>query len=130
MNRIGSWEKWPVAVCASVVVVASSASQADPVGVKLSGTRRSLIEPTNSGAGWIPPDTMGAIGGGTSPGALQFAEFTNGSFTVYNPTNGSLLAPRKYLDQFFLDAGITGLAPGGVGGGSLDEVSDPHIWYD
>jgi hypothetical protein len=62
------------------------------------------------GSGFIPPDTMGAVG------PNQFVELINGRFAVYS--RAGVLVSSQSLDQFWSAA-----AP--VGG-----TSDPHIVYD
>jgi hypothetical protein len=65
-------------------------------------------------SGFIPPDTMGAVG------PNHFAELLNGAYAVYNKSDGTLAQPRQTLDQFWTNAGATPT------GGSFD----PRILYD
>lgn len=63
----------------------------------------------------LPPDPDGAVGAG------RFVEFINGSFTVYNATNGARVI-RISDEQFWANAGVTISSDAGV--------SDPRIIYD
>ncbi len=69
-----------------------------------------------------PADGNGAIG------PKYFVEFINGSFAVYNKTNGARVL-RITDTKFWSNAG-----PGGSGGGLTfapsDAVSDPRVIYD
>ncbi len=58
------------------------------------GTSLSSSSAVNGGAGFIPPDTMGAIG------LSQFLESNNGSISVYDRSNGALLS-RVNLGTFW-----------------------------
>lgn len=62
-----------------------------------------------------PADSNGAIG------PLHFVELINGSFAIYNKTNGSLVTRMSDLD-FWANAGVT--IP------FSDLVSDPRIIFD
>ncbi len=66
-----------------------------------------------SGPGFVPPDTMGAVG----PDAI--VEIINGRFAVYDKTGAQQTASS--LDQFWIDSGVTP-----AGGFSFD----PRILYD
>jgi len=50
-------------------------------------------------SGFIPPDTMGAIG------PDHFVELINGTYAVFDRTDGSLVE-QKSLDRFWSDAGV------------------------
>jgi hypothetical protein len=68
----------------------------------------------NQNSGFIPPDTMGAVG------PNHFVELINGQFAVYSKA-GTLITSTS-LDSFW-----SGTTPvGGTTGGT----SDPHIVYD
>jgi hypothetical protein len=70
----------------------------------------------NSGTvGAIPPDSNGAIG------PRHFVEFINGSFAVYNKTNG-LNVKRVTDTHFWATAGVT-ISPD-------DVTTDPRVIYD
>ena len=64
--------------------------------------------------GFIPPDTMGAVG------PTQFGEIVNGGYAVFSKT-GSLISNTTDV-QFWNDAGVGADAAGGV--------YDPRIQYD
>ena len=64
------------------------------------------------GIGVIPPDTMGAVG------TTQYVQLINGSFTVYNKSDGSLAAPRKTDSSWWTSLG--GTTTGG----------DPRVMFD
>lgn len=54
-----------------------------------------------SQSGFIPPDTMGAVG------PDHIVELINGAYAVYEKgTNGTLAQPRTSLNQFWIDAGV------------------------
>ncbi len=64
------------------------------------------------GIGVIPPDTMGAVG------TTQYVQLINGSFTVYNKSDGSLAAPRQTDSSWWTSLG--GTTTGG----------DPRVMFD
>lgn len=68
----------------------------------------------NNTAGFIPPDTMGAVG------TNQIVEALNGSFAIYDKSTGNLLS-RIDLAQFWANTG----APFTTG-----FFSDPRVIYD
>ncbi|HEV3167009.1 MAG TPA: PEP-CTERM sorting domain-containing protein [Isosphaeraceae bacterium] len=109
-------------VVVTVSLAVAPTAWAQPTLVKdFTGVSLSDLPGLNSGFGFIPPDTMGAIG------ATQFAEFTNGSFTVYDKTTGGPVGSPESLTAFWQNAGITGLSiPGGGGAGT----TDPHVLFD
>jgi hypothetical protein len=98
------------------------------VGLNVPGTSLSPdVINNNGGFGFIPPDTMGAIG------PNHFVELTNGSFSVYNKTTGALIT-RTGLTQFWINAGITGLNTNpsiGPGAGDDRVLWDPDSgrWF-
>ena len=67
----------------------------------------------NNTTGFIPPDTMGAVG------PSQIVETLNGSFAIYDKT-GNLLS-RIDIGQFWLNSGIPFIS---------GFISDPRIIYD
>ena len=69
----------------------------------------------NIATGITPSDSDGAIG------PQHFVEFINGSFAIYNKTNGSLVVRMTDLD-FWGNAGVSIPA--------LNTVTDPRIIYD
>lgn len=68
----------------------------------------------NDGPGFIPPDTMGAVG------QNHIVETLNGSFTIYDKTTGNLIS-RQTLDDFWLNSGIPTVLQG---------TTDPRIIFD
>ncbi len=110
------------AIGASALAMATSA----PAFAASSVVTKSFIGDTitsnvSVGGGFIPPDTMGAVG------TTQFVELVNGSFTVFDKGTG---AKTKFVgDSTFWGsvAGITdfnGATAGGVTGG------DPRIMFN
>ncbi|GGA06998.1 PEP-CTERM sorting domain-containing protein [Okeania sp. KiyG1] len=82
------------------------------IGENFTGTTR--FDPGT--LGFIPPDTMGAVG------PDHIVELINGTYAVYDKgTNGLLAQPRTSLDQFWINAGVT---PAG------SFSFDPRILYD
>lgn len=69
------------------------------------------------GGGYIPPDTMGAVG------TTQFVELVNGEFTVFNKANGAVLRDISDTAFFASVAGITSF------GGSTSS-GDPRIMFN
>ncbi|MBI3851311.1 MAG: hypothetical protein HY298_13705 [Verrucomicrobia bacterium] len=79
------------------------------IGQNFTGTTEDSNNPI------FPPDCSGAIG------PQYFVEFINGSFTVYNRTNG--LSVKRITDvKFWSDAGINA--------SGYPAVSDPRVIYD
>ncbi len=83
------------------------------IGLNFQGT-------TLSQSGFIPPDTMGAVG------SSHVVEIVNGRYRVYNKITGGILASRT-LNQFWTDAGVSN------SGNSFDPriIYDPDVqrWY-
>jgi autotransporter-associated beta strand protein/T5SS/PEP-CTERM-associated repeat protein len=105
-----------VVVSALVALAPPAAAQAPPspnVGVNISGITRSQTA-TLSGVNLEPPDVMGAVG------LNNYAEFLNGSFTVYNKAGTQV--QRISDGTFWNNAGISGV--------STSTLSDPRILYD
>ena len=79
-----------------------------------------LVQNQTVGGGFIPPDTMGAVG------TTQYVEIINGSYSVYSKATGTQLS---FIDDdaFWSAAGATdfnGAAAGGYTNG------DPRILFD
>ncbi|MBD3292864.1 MAG: PEP-CTERM sorting domain-containing protein [Armatimonadia bacterium] len=100
-----------VLLCGALILVALPATAdleyyLDP-GLGFQGT-------TRSASGFIPPDTMGAVG------RDHIVELINGRYRVYDKTDGTTVRNRS-LNQFWLDAGVT---PAG------SFAFDPRVVYD
>ncbi len=83
-------------------------------GVSL-GLNFSASDSTLANAGFIPPDTMGAVG----PDHIMV--LLNGRASVYSKSTGTLVGSGKSLNQFWTDAGAT---PSG------SFAFDPRVVYD
>lgn len=70
-----------------------------------------------------PADANGAVG------LDYFVEFINGSFAVYNKSDGSPVVAITDMD-FWSNAGPGGGSVGGINFSSTDAVSDPRAIYD
>jgi hypothetical protein len=97
---------------AAALVALHSSSLA--AGVTL-GLNFSASDSTSANSGFIPPDTMGAVG----PDHIMV--LINGRASVYNKSTGSLVGSGKSLNQFWTDAGTT---PSG------SFAFDPRVIYD
>src|SRR2546428_13870209 len=97
------------AFCRSVCVTSAQAAVQVSIGQNFTGTTEDSNNPI------FPPDCNGAIG------PQHFVEFINGSFTVYNRTNG--LSVKRITDvKFWADAGVNA--------SGYPAVSDPRVAYD
>jgi hypothetical protein len=96
-------------------VAGASAQVAVQIGQNFTGsTYFNGLNNGNSAA--IPPDPNGAVG------PKHFVEFINGSFTVYNKTNGQSV--QRISDvKFWQDAGLSSISTG-------SGLADPRIIYD
>jgi hypothetical protein len=107
--RIGSF-----IFCLFLTTAGGHAQVAIQIGQNFtSSTYYNGLNTGNSSA--LPPDPNGAIG------PNHFVEFINGSFTVYNKTNGASVIQISD-EQFWANAGVTLSIDAGV--------SDPRIIYD
>ncbi|MGH7993416.1 MAG: hypothetical protein ACREDQ_07865 [Limisphaerales bacterium] len=70
-----------------------------------------------------PADANGAVG------PNYFVEFINGSFTVYNKSDGSGVVQISDM-EFWSNAGPAGGGVGGINFASSDTISDPRVIYD
>ncbi|HLZ54501.1 MAG TPA: hypothetical protein VKS19_08500, partial [Verrucomicrobiae bacterium] len=70
-----------------------------------------------------PADANGAVG------PNYFVEFINGSFAVYNKSDGSGVVKISDM-QFWSNAGPGGGGVGGINFASSDAISDPRVIYD
>lgn len=70
-----------------------------------------------------PADANGAVG------QNYFVEFINGSFAVYNKSDGSGVVKISDM-QFWSNAGPGGGGVGGINFASSDAISDPRVIYD
>lgn len=77
----------------------------------------------NSQTRFTPADANGAVG------VNDFVEFVNGSFAVYNKSDGSPVVKISDM-QFWSNAGPGGGSVGGITFASSDAVSDPRVIYD
>ncbi len=75
-----------------------------------------FVGSTLSDSGFIPPDTMGAVG------TNHVSEMINGTFAVYDKTDGSLVS-RVSLNTFWANVQGVTLNP-------FNSVFDPRIIYD
>lgn len=111
------------AAIASLIALAAFVSPAYSsfvIGTNVTGTSLSDLPALNGGFGFIPPDTMGAVG------PNHFVEILNGAYSVYDKS-GALVGSRISQTQFWTNAGVTGLSnPGGGGVGT----GDPRILFD
>ena len=73
-----------------------------------------LASTINDTPGFIPPDTMGAVG------LNHIVEMVNGAFAIYDKSTGALLS-RVTLDDFWLNAGLPTVQTGSF---------DPRIVFD
>jgi hypothetical protein len=70
-----------------------------------------------------PADANGAVG------PNYYVEFINGSFAVYNKSDGSGVVKISDM-QFWSNAGPNGGGVGGINFASSDAISDPRVIYD
>ncbi len=70
-----------------------------------------------------PADANGAVG------PNYFVEFINGSFAVYNKSDGSGVVKISDM-EFWSNAGPGGGGVGGINFASSDAISDPRVIYD
>lgn len=90
-------------------VCASASAWADTVTIGSNFTGSNLSQ-----SGFIPPDTMGAVG------ATQAVELLNGRYVVYNKSTGAVQTSSN-LNTFWTNAGVT--PSGGF-------AFDPRVVYD
>ena len=102
----------PASLSAASLLALLSSSPA--AGVSL-GLNFSASDSTLANSGFIPPDTMGAVG----PNHIMV--LLNGRASVYNKSTGTLVGSGKSLNQFWTDAGAT---PSG------SFAFDPRVVYD
>jgi hypothetical protein len=101
-------------VCLLALLLRAPPARGQIIGQNFTGSTRVQL-------GFIPPDTMGAVG------PSHFAELVNGRFAVYdktganNPDGTRTPVLAKTLNQFWTDAGVT---PQGA------FAFDPRIVYD
>jgi hypothetical protein len=92
------------------------------VGQNFVGTDNSNITGPD-GFPLTPPDGNGAVG------LNYFVEFVNGSFAVYNKSDGSGVVQISAL-KFWSNCGPGGTGVGGITFASSDYVTDPRVIYD
>ena len=102
----------PSTLSAAALVALHSSCMA--AGVSL-GLNFSASDSTLANSGYIPPDTMGAVG----PNHIMV--LLNGRASIYNKSTGSLVGSGKSLNQFWTDAGTTPSGP---------FAFDPRVIYD
>ena len=122
-TKSGPWRRFvPFAVCLWAAVVCGQAQVTVQIGQNFSGTQNgNLISP--DGLPITPADGNGAVG------LNYFVEFVNGSFSVYNKSDGSGVVQISDMD-FWSNAGPGGGGIGGINFASTDFVSDPRVIYD
>lgn len=102
----------------TVLLISGSAANADlTIDLQFLGTRYGTNPDGRGGSilnEFAPPDTMGAVG------QQHIVEILNGSFAIYDKSNGSLIR-RTSLDDFWTSAGAE---PDG------DYAFDPRIVFD
>ena len=91
-------------------------SGATTIGTNFTGNNLADAEALGTGA-FGPPDTDGSVG------VSDYVDFTNGQFTVYAKSTGSVIGSKITDSTFWLNAGIPS-ASVNVG------ISDPRIIYD
>ncbi len=113
-----SFKKVALGISALALAMASAASAASTVVQGFEGA--TLVKNQVVGGGFIPPDTMGAVG------TTQYVEIINGSYSVYSKATGTQLS---FIDDdaFWSAAGATDFN-GATAGGYTN--GDPRILFD
>jgi PEP-CTERM motif len=113
-----SYKKVALGISALALAMASAASAASTVVQGFEGA--SLAQNITVGGGFIPPDTMGAVG------TTQYVSILNGSFSVYNKATGTQTA---FIDDdaFWSAAGATGVVAGAT---TSFTGGDPRVLFD
>ena len=84
---------------------------------------QNFVGSDNSQTYITPPDPNGAVG------LNDYVEFINGSFAVYNKSDGSGVVKISDM-QFWSNAGPGGSGVGGINFAASDAISDPRVIYD
>src|SRR5689334_17286047 len=101
------WPSWAVLVCAgSIPVVPGPAAAQSFIG------RNFTSSTLGTDTGFIPPDTMGTVGGD------YYVELINGRYSVYRKSDGARVQTST-LNAFFTSGGAT-----------TSSSFDPRIVYD
>jgi hypothetical protein len=120
--------KFPRSCLLSTLIVLSVARVAQgqvnvKIGSNFPGVDNSNLISPFTGLPTTPADGNGAVG------VNYFVEFVNGSFTVYNKSDGSAVVQITDMD-FWSNAGPNGGGVGGINFSSSDAISDPRVIYD
>ena len=109
-------------VCLFLSVFGGRAQVTVQIGQNFVGSDNSNITGPD-GFPLTPPDGNGAVG------LNYFVEFVNGSFAVYNKSDGSGVVQISAL-KFWSNGGPGGNGVGGITFASSDYVTDPRVIYD